>query len=368
MTTLSRIRIEGFKSIRELDLELRPINLLIGGNGSGKSNLLSFFTLLHEAMWGRFQLHVAVSGGASALLHFGPTRTSRIVSRLEFASEDGKGELALRWNHASDDRLVFEEEELSFLPADAERTFRLSALQGPGESGIPSLADRGDPTSRTIRDFLNRCRVYHFHDTSPTSRIKQTCQAVNDAYLLSDAGNLAAILHRMKATDPSAYERVRTTVRFIAPYFDDFHIEPYPPESGNLILRWRQRRSDLVFGAHQLSDGTLRAICLLALMELPAALKPDLYLIDEPELGLHPAALRIVASKMKIESQWSQFLVATQSSIFVDEFESEEIVIVDRENDASVFQRPNPEHWRSWREEYSPGEIWEKNVFGGGPG
>jgi predicted ATPase len=185
---------------------------------------------------------------------------------------------------------------------------------------------------------------------------------------MPDAGNLAAVLLRLRdMNDGSAYKRILSTIRLIAPFFDDFDLEPAGLNKRDIILNWRDKGSDQVFGPHQLSDGTLRAMCLVTLLMQPEDDLPDLIVVDEPELGLHPYALNVIASLFKKASHHTQVLIGTQSASFIDNFDVEDVIVVNREGKDSQFTRPDPAVLEAWLDEYSLGEVWEKNVIGGGP-
>ena len=366
MNRLQRLTLNGFKSIKTMDLELRPLNILIGANGAGKSNFISFFKMLNEMMVGRFQQYIGTSGRAQSLLHFGPKITPQIEAKLEFEVENGMDTYHLRLFHAAGDTLIFAEETLSFLQTGyiSPRIDQLGA--GHQETRISEAADEGKQTAKTLRYLLNRCRVYHFHDTSSTAEVRQSCYVGDDRWLMSDAGNLAALLLRFrKENHGAAYQRIVGTIRLIAPFFDDFDLEP--DASNRVILNWREKGSDRVFGPHQFSDGTLRAICLATLLLQPEDELPKLIVVDEPELGLHPYALNVVAALFSKASHHTQILISTQSSSFLDNFDPEDVIAVNREGKESQFKRLNPLELEAWLDEYSLGEVWEKNVIGGGP-
>jgi predicted ATPase len=369
MEMLRRIILKGFKSIKAMDLELRPLNVLIGANGAGKSNLVSFFTMINEMMGERLQQYIGTSGRAQSLLYYGPKVTPQLEAHLEFEGDNGLNTYDLRLFHAASDTLVFAEETLNFLQTGwvgKPKVFSLGA--GHQETRIVDEANRGGPSARIFRHLLNNCRVYHFHDTSAYARVRQYGYIGNDHPLMPDAGNLAAFLRRLQHQDQgAAYHRIVSTIRLIAPFFNDFALEPTGPNGRDIILNWQEKESDQVFGPHQLSDGTLRAICLITLLLQPELELPNLIIVDEPELGLHPYALNIIAALFKKASHHTQVLISTQSSSFLDNFDPEDIVIVDREGKESVFRRPDPAALESWLEEYSLGEVWEKNVIGGGP-
>lgn len=368
MAKLQRVLLKGFKSIKEMDLELRPLNVLIGANGAGKSNLVSFFKMLNEMMAMRLQEYVGTTGRAQSILHFGPKVTPQVEARLEFEVDNGIDTYAMRLFHAAGDTLVFADESLSFLQTGYTTPKRVPLGSGHEETRIGQKADEGEPTARVFKHLLDHCRVYHFHDTSPTARVRQYSYVSDNRWLMPDAGNLAAFLLRLRQEqDGAIYQRIVSTIRLIAPFFADFDLEPAGPSKREVILNWKDDGSDQVFGPHQLSDGTLRAVCLVTLLMQPEKELPDLIIVDEPELGLHPYALNMVAALFKKASHHTQVLISTQSSSFLDNFEPEDVVLVSREGKESKFARPDGAKLEAWLDEYSLGEVWQKNVIGGGP-
>lgn len=367
MPKLKRIEIKGFRSIKEMTLEIRPLNVLIGANGAGKSNLIAFFKLVNELMGERLQQHIGATGRATANLYFGPKVTPQLEAEMKFEVENGTDTYRMRLFHASGDSLIFAEETLSFHQTGYPQPRVVPLGAGHQETRIGDEAERNEPVAKALRHLLNHCRVYHFHDTSPTARIRQYCYVGDNRWLMPDAANLAAILHGLKSHREIDYRRIVETVRQVAPFFEDFDLEPTGPGYREIILNWRHRNSDLVFGPHQLSDGTLRAICLISLLLQPKENRPYLIVVDEPELGLHPYALDLIASLLQAASRHTQVLVSTQSSAFLDNFGSEDIVVVERNGEATEFSRPDAEKLDAWLDDYLLGEVWEKNVIGGGP-
>ena len=367
MTKLNSITIRGFRSIKEAMLELQPLNVLIGANGAGKSNLISFFKMMNELTAGRLQQYIGETGRATANLYFGPKVTSQMEAELNFTVNNAVDTYQMRLFHAANDSLIFAEEHLSFFTEGHTTPKRMDFGAGHAEALIRDEASKGEPTAKTLLYVLKHCRVYHFHDTGPTARIMQYCYVDGDRWLMPDAGNLAAVLYRLQLQDENAYRRIVATVKQVAPFFDDFVLEPTGPGKRDIILNWRHRQSDLVFGPHQLSDGTLRAICLISLLMQPAEELPHLIIVDEPELGLHPYALNVIASLFQSASHHAQVLLSTQSGAFLDHFDVEDVVIVERDGESSKFVRPNAEELKDWLQDYSLGEIWAKNVIGAGP-
>jgi predicted ATPase len=366
MSQLRRIRLNGFRSIKTTELELRPLNVLIGANGAGKSNLISFFKLMNEMVVGRLQQYIASTGRATANLYFGPKMTEQLEAKLELQGENGIDIYQMRLSFAAGDSLFFAEETLTSLEDSRTPPEAVSLGAGHQESLIELAAARGDLTARRLWHFLDRSRVYHFLDTSPAARVRQYSYAGNDRWLWPDAANLAAVLYRLQLHRRDTYDRIVSTVRQIAPFFADFSLRPRP-QGSDITLDWRHHGSDLIFGPHQLSDGTLRAICLVSLLLQPTDELPYLIIVDEPELGLHPYALNDVASLFRAAANHSQVLISTQSSTFLDNFEPEDIIVVEHDGEQSSFARQTADSLSPWLEDYSIGEVWEKNVMGGGP-
>jgi predicted ATPase len=374
VSRLSSLKIRGFKSIESLDLEMRPINVLIGPNGAGKSNFISFFRMLSEMMAGRLGLFVQRSGRASALLHYGPKVTDCVEGRFRF----GQNGYAFQLVPTEDGRLVFEEERTYFEGDYYSDPIRPVLTRGHDESELPE-AFVTDPNGipKYVYGGISAWRVYHFHDTSAQAAVKQEHSLHDNEALRSDAGNLAAFLYLLRERHPQNYALVRATVRRIFPRFGDFALRPNPLSPERIRLEWREEGSDYLFGPHQLSDGTLRFVCLATLLLQPTL--PTAVLIDEPELGLHPSALAVLAGLVRSASQRSQLILTTQSVTLLNEFEPEDVVVVERKEKAdpdgvplgrapSVLRRiESSEHLDEWLREYAVGDLWETNVLGGRP-
>ncbi len=364
MAILTKLELAGFKSIKRLSLPLGRMNILIGGNGAGKSNFISFFRFLGKMMEGELQFHIAKSGGANALLHDGATNTPEMTATIISDTHEGVDTYHIRFSYAAGDTLVFAEEQCRW-DEPGQREWQSASLTGHREAALYSdSAEAQVCPARELARLLRQSAVYHFHNTSETARIRQRWDIQDNHALKEDGANLAPFLLRMRDAAPKVYGRIVGTIRQIAPFFADFVLEP---TNGSLLLRWRERHSDMLFGSHQASDGTLRAMALIALLLQPLDELPAVIILDEPELGLHPAAVEVVAGLLKSAAVNRQVIVATQSPAFVNEFEPEDIVVVDRRGRESEFKRLDPKILQEWMEEYSLGELWEKNVLGGRP-
>ncbi len=360
MPQLKRLHLENFRSIQNADIEFGRLNVLIGANGSGKSNLISFFKMLNEMAQGRLQEYIARTGRAQSILHFGPKVSSELKARLKFQIDEEARTYSLKLIHAPGDTLCFTDESVRVVNANGTRVTHLGV--GHLES---SLEKNNEQAPSDMSKTLRKCRVFHFHDTSPTARVRQFCYKHNSRFLMPDAANLAAVLFQLSENRPIVYRRIVETIRLLAPFFNDFVFEPTPQDE--VLLNWRHQNSDLIFGPHQFSDGTLRAICLVSLLLQPEEDQPNMLIVDEPELGLHPYALNIIASLFKAVSEHRQVLVSTQSSPFLDHFDPDDIIVTECRDGRSTFTRPGSEKIERWLDEYSLGEVWEKNVIGGGP-
>ncbi len=359
---LRQVTVEGFKSIRRCELELRSLNLLVGANGAGKSNFLDLFDLLGELINGNLRTAVAKAGGAERLLHNGSRRTEAIELRLAFGANSYQARLA----PAVDGSLYFEDERCSGRGQGYSEPFVVNLGRGHVESKLPEEAADPDHkiASWVLRTMSSWVR-FHFHDTSAAAPVRQAGPIGDNRALRRDAGNLAAFLFAMRSSDPAAYRRIVDSVRLVAPFFEDFELSPDRINEHLIRLVWRAADSDAYADATSLSDGTLRFMCLATLLLQPSP--PSLILIDEPELGLHPFALVQLAGLMEAASRRHQLIVSTQSTTLLNQFGLEDIVIVERDEGASQFGRLDPERLEEWLAEYSVGELWEKNVLGGRP-
>lgn len=358
MPQLKRLTVRGFKSIRSLeDFELRGLNVLIGANGAGKSNFISLFRMLAELAERRLQLFVQEQDGPDAILCGTRKRTSQIDAEFYFARNGYR--ISLK---PSGERLIFSREETWFGGDIVDSAHSLGS--GQDEAHLPEVQD--DTFAPYVRPAIAGWRVYHFHDTSASAPVRQAQPVRDNLRLKPDAGNLAPFLRHLRERHPEHFQRVVDTVRMAAPFFGDFVYRKDPGE--RMELEWVEADDpDTVRGPRQLSDGTLRFICLATLLLQPAHLQPDTILIDEPELGLHPYALAVLGALLRQASDARQLIVSTQSVELVNELVPEDVVVVSRKDGGSVFERLEPERLRDWLEDYALGELWKMNVLGGRP-
>lgn len=361
---LNRIIVEGFKSINSLNIEIKDLNVLIGANGAGKSNFIGLFKFLREIIETRLQVYTGVNGGANKVLHYGSKETKRLHIALDFNPNYYEFTLI----PTSTDSFIFEYEYCFYKTnTSPDKFYKENINNGGTESKLETEAKKKSwaTVSTYVLDVLKDWRLYHFHDTSPDARVKKSGNILDSDYLKGDASNLASFLYSMKNNNQKHYDRIVDTIQLIVPYFKDFVFRTNPVNSGSIFLEWQDKNSDMVFNANDLSDGSLRFICLATLLLQP--ILPSLILLDEPELGLHPSAITMLGALIKKASIRSQVIISTQSVNLVNEFEPKDIIVVENKNGQSSFTRLDNENLDSWLENYSIGELWEQNVLGGKP-
>jgi len=365
---LTRLQLKGFRSIAAEDIAFTTVNALIGPNGAGKSNLIAFLRMLAYMLSGDQGLsrYVAQLGGATEILHYGPKVTPRMWACLTLETEQGVNDYEFTLAYASGDRLYFDMERCRF-SAKGKSINNKWIDFGAGHNS-PGLLHTPEATAlktqKTILTLLRGLHVYQFHDTSRLAKLKQGSFESDNRFLRDDAGNIAAFLLRLREKYFVYYRRIIEVLKQIAPFFEDFILES---EGGKVLLRWADDCGDYIFGPDQMSDGTIRAVALLTLLLQPPELLPAMIVIDEPELGLHPFAVRVVAALVRAAASERQCLVATQSPEFLNEFDIEEVIIVDRIGDSSSLRRLSAPEFEIWLDDYTLGELWDMNLLGGRP-
>ena len=383
MARIDRIEVSGFKSIADLKLDIKDINVLIGGNGSGKSNFLGVFKFLREIIEGRLGTYVKTSGGADSMLHFGSKQTSEATFRVSL--NDQVNQYTISLSPTVEDGLVPVSEWLYYWNKKHHPQPLGNPLSSVGTEAVISAAQRNTARlniadrlndalndldviqTRGVCDALHSWRVYHFSDTSDTSPLKKTARVDDNRFFRADGSNLAAFLYLLKTKHEEEYRFILYTIRRIAPFIDDFVLEPSSLNEDRIRLKWQHREKDTYFDVSSFSDGTLRFIALAVLLLQPDEYKPSIILLDEPELNLHPSAITVLGALVRHASRNVQAIISTQSPMLLDMFEPEEVVVVQNDEDASTFSRLDKSDLGEWLEDYSLGELWEKNEIGGRP-
>jgi len=375
---LKSITISGFKSFNsdEHTIEFGDITVLIGANGAGKSNVVSFFKMISDMMKYNLQYFIGIQGGAYSVLNYGPKVTPKISAKIVFDFEQINVDYQFSLVHSVQDSLILT--ETIIYPAEEKFAVKTGYEFPPGKESRLQL-DELDPKNdelclliSNIQPYLKKCSVYQFHDTSLKSGIRNKVYINQNDCLYDDGSNLAAFLYGLKENGKNRlyYNKIVRHIKQIFPQFGDFILKPSIQNDNYIILDWHKKNNiDYRLGAHQLSDGTLRFMALASLLLQPPHNLPPVIVIDEPELGLHPAAIVELAGMVKIASQYTQIILATQNPALLDEFIPEQITVIELDpiTKSSIFQKKTTEELAYWLEEYALSEMWDKNILGGRP-
>ena len=369
---LESVHIKGFRSLANVEInELPRVAVLIGANGSGKSNFVRFFEMLSWMLRSRrLGDFTARQGGADDQLFGGSKVTSRMDATLTMRTQAGRNSYRFALAHVHPDRFIFADEAFRFsrddYPAEADWE-HLGSGHSEAEivEAVQSPQFRGNRTTAwVLLHLLRNCAVHQFHDTSDRSNFKIRWDVEDNNYLRSDGGNLAAVLLRLEREDLRRFEMICRHIGRVLPVFDRFRIEE---SYGKVLLRWKAKGMDKTFGAHLTSDGSLRFFALVTLLNLPPEMLPEVILLDEPELGLHPAAVTLLGGMIRSLSTDRQIIVATQSPLLVDGFDLNQILVLDLHEGRTEVRSLEEDDYRHWLEEYTTGELWQKNLLGGRP-
>lgn len=348
---LDNIKIKGYKSIKDLDLDLKPINILIGSNGVGKTNFISFFKLVNNIYEQRLQ-NYTMQNRAESLLYYGIKETKEITGYLKFANNAYSFTLQPRVNGS-----MFLVEECSWYEDRPCKQYNID------ESDIKRS---NMYRNKWLRNYLQSYKIYHFHDTSKGAPLRSNAEVNDNRILKEDGGNLPAYLYLMQQKYPKTLKRIELIIQSVMPYFERFDLAPQELDD-KIELVWNDKSApDKYFAARDLSDGSIRFIALATLLLQPQL--PKIIIIDEPELGLHPAAITKLAGMIKsAAARDCQIIISTQSVNLINNFEAENIITVDRKDGQSVFNRLDVENLKNWLQDYSLGELWTKSIINGQP-
>jgi predicted ATPase len=362
MRTLEKLTIKGFKSIREQTLELDRLNVFIGGNGVGKSNLIGVFSFLQAIVEQRLSKYTALRGGADSVLHFGRKTTEELFLELDFNDGNERLLYQIRMQGTDNGELTVEQETTAWSDGVDEPLATENVAYWTRESG---LKGSGEFWAKTILEIIRDFQIYHFHDTSETSPIRTLCDLEDNHRLRPKGENLAAFLFFLKLKHPDHFSLIEATIQQVAPFFGGFNLQPSRLNEDKIQIEWEESGHPGYFNGSALSDGTLRFICLCALLLQPEL--PTLLVLDEPELGLHPAAIALLADLLVAAAEKTQIIVATQSVTLVNQLTPEQVWTVNREGDQSVFTKLDQTDYSTWLDDYALGELWEKNLINARP-
>ncbi len=361
---MDKLTIRGFKSIRDVtNLPLGSLNVIVGANGAGKSNLISFFAMLRSLIDDKLIDYVMENGGAGDLLYNGRKVTSEIFFELIFGSHGYRVTLTpTPQNH------FYLSSEARYYEHGTSGWWELSPRPDGNSEMVAEVKENKKDArfSKPIYEAITSWVVYHVHDTSHSTGMRNWENVQDHVRLRRDASNIAPFLYKLKQKYLADYKNIVDNVRLIAPFFDDFILEPqFFGGREKINLSWWQKGSDYPMQPYHLSDGTLRFIALTTALLQPHP--PSTLIIDEPELGLHPAAIELLAELIQTASKWTQVIVATQSPALLDHFSIDNILVAKHKDGASIFEHLTEKEFSEWLKDYSVGELLLKNIIPGGP-
>ena len=366
---LSKLTLSGYKSVSSefpQEIPIKDINIVIGANGSGKSNLVSFFKMINYMMTGALQTYIGINGFAENILYLGSKKTPVMKAMLEFQNQKKiKDIYTISFVKTVQDSFIFSEESIEY-------NGKIFSLDEGHKESFFAMNEAAEPHERIVGRLLSKCRTFQFHDTSISSNIRSTSLIGNNKYLFSDGGNVASMLYLLKTKEVyrNFYKRILFYIQTVFPQIEDFIIEPLPLNPDYVKLNWRQKdRYDYVFGPEHISDGTIRFIALATLLLAPPDISPNIIVIDEPELGLHPHAIDALASMVSLASRYSQIILATHSERLLDSFDLKNVIVTeqDKRHHCSIYKCLDVDELKDWLSEYSISQLWEKNIIGGQP-
>lgn len=389
---IESVRIRGFRSLADVEFpDLPNVAVLLGANGSGKSNFLRFLEMVQQMLrYRRLGDFVARQGGADDQLFGGSDRTPQMAAELRMKTARGWYDYRFELSYAHPDLLYFSGEKCRFsrtgnfsravwqlpeLETRGEQLPRVSSTREYGrryglilDSRRPhseSLMSRsGRPSTSAMLNLLGGCTFYQFHNTDDNSDFKKWWDLEDNVQLLPNGGNLAAVLYRLEREDVRRYDYICRQIQRVLPAFDRFALEE---SYGKVSLRWKALGADKTLGAHLTSDGSLRFFALATLLNLPEEMLPTIVVLDEPELGLHPMALHLLGGMIQSLSVKRQVILATQSPLLVDSFTLDQLYVLDWHNEQTKVRKLDSEEYEHWLEEYTTGDLWEMNLLGGRP-
>lgn len=366
---LAELELRGFKSIAydtPLKLQFGAVNILLGANGAGKSNIISFFKMLSYIATGTFQQYIAQYGTSEFFLHYGAKKTPALSATLRFDGNNCYDIYSFCLANAVPNRLIVASEEIKWKSKKAD-TDKPGIRQLKSDFNESALVSSTGVTEKSVLRLVSGCKVYQFSDSSSSAPMRLASTVESAHYLQSEANNLASFLYYLKNNYSESYNRIISYVREIVPQFHDFYLEP---ERNYISLKWIDvSPNDYVLSAHQFSDGSIRFIALATLLLQPEETMPHVIIIDEPELGLHPYAIDQLTEMIKDASLHAQIIVATQSPAIIDGFSADDVTIIERNpaTQSTIARKLNTADYREWLDEYTLSELWDKNIIGGRP-
>lgn len=381
MNRFNWIRVEGYRRLLSVALEMRDLTVIIGSNGVGKTSFLDVFSLLAASAKG--QLLERISGGLEGLLtrdkangltislemsvptyaplkyhlELIPVRGSSYEITQESLTQQNNPDAVQPMKFIDSHRLnirYFNVQTHRLEPPDWEHDHFETSL-----SQVPKMYQQ----SENLRKRLASCTYYGALDISSRSPVRLP-QEMRPAKLPGANGeDLVSCLYDLRETNPDRFEMVEDT---LAAAFPDFERLSFPPvAAGKLTMTWKDKNFSKPIYVHELSEGTLRFLWLVTLLQSTEL--TSITLIDEPEVSLHPELLRLLADLMREASKRTQLIVATHSDRLIRFLKPEEVLVCDAEDGLTTMTWADTMDLAKWLAEYTLDELWSMNLMGGRP-
>lgn len=388
---LTRLKVEGYRSIESLDLAMGPLTVLIGPNGSGKSNIFDVFDLLSSGAEGKLVDAFVTRGGFDVVRFRDANRAQftfefdnygafhqegcKVTYKLDLRPQNliahvGFEQVLVGPKLGHTHAMVVAQAQFGkglFRSVESGEKEEPKGLESAAELAISQVRDQtAHPTPYKLAREMSSWRVYAPIGTGKDSLVRRAQLLRLGLRVAPDGGNLASVLHAIMNDLPAVRDEMLDVLRTVCPSFQrlSFSLEG---GDGTIVLRWWEEpfSRDYGFSANVLSDGTLRLLMLVAILMTPDP--PPLICIDEPELGLHPDWIKIIGELMQSASQRTQLVVSTHSPELVSMMQPSQVVVVEKEDGRTTAKRLSDEDFTHWLDKFRLGDLWRAGHFGGRP-
>jgi predicted ATPase len=379
MHKINRIKISGFRRLKNVDLQVRPFMVLIGANGVGKTSMLDAFSLLSASASGNLNGSLSQFGGIANLLtrgkseevsflvdmtvpghqpleydlHLAPRASGYSIVREVLSQERG---LSTPFKHIDSS-----DKDIRYYEIDQERLVRPTWEHNPLETSlfqVPKMFRQPEE----MRRILATTTQYHVLDVGPRAPVKLP-QPMKPATLPgADGEDLVPYLYYLRETDKNRFESIIDTLRAVFPDFEELNFPP--AAAGMLTMTWKDKNFKKPIYMNELSEGMLRFLWLVSLLQSPDL--STITMIDEPEVSLHPELLSLLSDLMREASKRTQLIIATHSDCFIRFLKPEELVVMDIDEDGCATAKwADSLDIEQWMSEYSLDEVWRMGRMGG---
>ncbi len=371
---IKKITVQNFFSFgAEQTIELNAdTNILVGINGTGKSNFIKAIRLLQEGIKGNFEkLFSQKWGGFSGVSNFIHPNASEIIIAYHF---DGIEVAGVSKIFDLDSDIIYKIVIQKFSSVDyglVEELYYendLVTIEHPEphnshELSLSYLKTAGHPAPFLLKKAIEKISIYDYFDTSFEGTLRQLSPYYSENKLLSDGKNLTALLSYLNGNSVKAFDKIVEELKNVNPNFKELVFTT--PLAGKSLMSLKEKNLDKAITIEHISDGTLRYLLLLSIFYNPN--RGSIVCIDEPEAGLHPDMINGIAKGIKYAAQnGTQMIIATHSPLLLNAFELEDLMIFEKDTDnQTVVKRKSEDDFPDWEGEFLTGQMWLRGELGG---